>query len=154
MSTHQDFFSTTDLTSADYCVFGVATCFVREEGEVKEVEIMEPIPSAAIEALLKGIPTSYKRACATTLGEVFTDNHIVIPRVLGDRLQTPDDLLERTAAAARTYKRRPEAKEHIAIGTTYEAFNFSTEKKRVLNQDNVVSTEDNVKQHSHTHKVL
>ena len=35
-----------------------------------------------------------------------------------------------------------------------EDFNFSTEKKRVLNQENIVSKEDNIKQHSHTHKVL
>ncbi|OKH12483.1 hypothetical protein [[Limnothrix rosea] IAM M-220] len=154
MTTLQDFFSTTDLAATDYCVFGVATCFVREDGEVKAVEIMEPIPSAALEALLKGIPTSYTIACATTLGEVFQENKIMIPRVLGDRLQTPDDLIERTAAAARTYKRRPQAKEHIAVGAAYDKFNHSTEKKRVLNQDNVVNAEDNVKQHAHTHKVL
>ena len=154
MSALQDFFANTNLGPTDYCVFGAATCFVREDGEVKQVEIMEPIPSAAIEALIKGVPTSYKVAYATTLGDVFQAGKIVIPRALGDRLQTPDDLLERTAAAARTYKRRPEAKDHIAIGNTYESFNFSTEKKRVLNQENVVSKEDNVKQHSHTHKVL
>ena len=154
MSTLQDFFADTDLEKSDYCVFGAATCFVREDGEVKQVEIMEPIPSAAIEALIKGVPTSYKLAYATTLGDVFQEERIVIPRALGDQLQTPDDLFERTAAAARTYKRRPEAKAHITIGSTYEDFNFSTEKKRVLNQENVVSKEDNIKQHSHTHKVL
>lgn len=154
MTTIQDFFKTTDLTPADYCVFGVATCFVREDGEVKEVSILEPIPSAALEALLKGIPTSYTIACATTLGEILVDNQVKIPRILGDNLQTPDDLLERTAAAARTYKRRPEATAHIALGASYSQFNHSTEKKRVLNQVNIVNTEDNVKQHSHTHKVL
>jgi hypothetical protein len=134
-------------------VFGVATCFVREDGEVKEVAILEPIPSAALEALLKGVPTSYTIATATTLGEVFEGDRFNIPRVLGDNLQPPDDLLERTAAA-RTYKRRPEAKEHLALGAIYDQFNHFTEKKRVLNQVNIVNTEDNVKQHSHNHKVL
>jgi hypothetical protein len=154
MTTLQDFFQSTDLTADDYCVFGTAICFVREETEVKAVSILEPIPSAALEALLKGIPTSYTIAYATTLGEVLNNDQVNVPRVLGDRLQTPDDLLERTAAAARTYKRRPEAKAHIAIGSTYDKFNHSTEKKRVLNQVNIVNADDNVKQHSHTHKVL
>jgi hypothetical protein len=154
MPTLQDFFATSDLVETDYCVFGAATCFIREEDGVKEVSIIEPIPSAAIEALMKGIPTSYTIAYATTLSEVLSGDRLTIPRVLGDNIQTPDDFLERTAAAARTYKRRPEAKAHIAIGATYEAFNHSTEKKRVLNQENIVSKDDNVKQHSHTHKVL
>lgn len=154
MTTLQDFFQTTDLSATNYCVFGVAICFVREEGEVKEVAIAEPIPSAALEALLKGIPTSYKLACASTLGDILTSDSITIPAALGDRLQIPDDFLERTAAAARTYKRRPEAQTHIPLGTTYAEFNHSTEKKRVLNQVNIVNTEDNVKQHAHTHKVL
>ncbi len=143
-----------DLGSDDYCVFGVATCFVREETEVKEVYVLEPIPSAALEALMKNIPTSYKIAYATSLGDIFQDNSLKIPSVLGSNLQIPDDFAERAAAATRTYKRRPEAKAHIPLGNSYDQFNFSTEKKRVLNQVNIVSTEDNVKQHEHTHKVL
>lgn len=154
MTILQDFFQTTELAPTDYCVFGAATCFTREDGETTAVDILEPIPSAALEALLKGIPTSYKLAYAATLGEVLHNNQVNVPRPLGDRLQTPDDFLERTAAAARTYKRRPEAKAHIAPGSTYNDFNYSTEKKRVLNQVNIVNAEDNVKQHAHTHKVL
>jgi hypothetical protein len=33
-------------------------------------------------------------------------------------------------------------------------FNYSLDRKRVLNASKVVRTEDNVKQHSHTHQVL
>ncbi len=65
-----------------------------------------------------------------------------------------DRFAERVAAATRTYKSRPEAKEHIPLGTTRQDFNYSLERKRVLNNSRAVSTEDNVKQHSHTHKVL
>lgn len=154
MNKHHALFDATGLKETDYCVFGVATYFVREDGELNVIEIMEPIPSAALEALLKGIPTSYKLACAMTLGDVFRNDDVLPPRVLGDRLQLPDDLLERTMAATRTYQRHPEATEYIAIGTVYEKLNYSVINKRVLNQKNVVRSEDNIKQHSHTHKTL
>jgi hypothetical protein len=40
------------------------------------------------------------------------------------------------------------------VGELKTDFNFSLERKRTLNSERIVSTEDNVKQHSHTHKVL
>ena len=147
-------FDETGLKETDYCVFGVATYFTRVDGDLKVVEIMEPIPSAALEALLKGIPTSYKLACAMTLGEVFCKDKVLPPRVLGDRLELPEDLLERTMAAAITYQRHPKATEHISLGSVYEKLNYSVDHKRILNQENIVRSEDNVKQHSHTHKTL
>ena len=69
---------TTTLTQAgvspdDYCIFGLATCFVREEGETKEVQVIEPIPSAYLETMIKGVETSYKFACAKTVGEVIPE---------------------------------------------------------------------------------
>ena len=145
-----------DLSSEDYCVLGLATCFIREDGEIEQVTVLEPIPSAALEALIKGIPTSYQIACAKTLGEIFTDDTVQIPSELQTegQIQLCDRFAERVAAAARTYKSRPEAKEHIPLGTSKRDFNYSLERKRVLNNSTVVSTEDNVKQHSHTHKVL
>ena len=145
-----------DLSQEDYCVLGLATCFVREEGEVHQLQIIEPIPSAAIEAILKGIPTSYKIACSKTLGEIFSEDTVQIPTELTQdgEVSLCDRFAERVAAATRTYKSRPEAREHIPLGTTKQDFNYSLERKRVLNADHVVSTEDNVKQHSHTHKVL
>ncbi|MGL5873349.1 MAG: hypothetical protein ACRC2R_13450, partial [Xenococcaceae cyanobacterium] len=68
-----------DLASDDYCVFGLATCFVREDGEVYQVEVVEPIPSAAVEAILKNIPTSYQFVCAKTLGDLFAGDTLQIP---------------------------------------------------------------------------
>ena len=146
----------TDLTSEDYCVLGLATCFVREDGEIEELTVLEPIPSAALEALLKGIPTSYQSACAKTLGEIFQENEVKIPQELEteNKVSLCDRFAERVAAATRTYKSRPQAKEHIALGTTKQDFNYSLARKRILNNSHVVSAEDNVKQHSHTHKVL
>ena len=145
-----------DLSPEDYCVLGLATCFVRDEGEIEELQVLEPIPSAALEALLKGIPTSYQLACSTTLGAIFESDEVKIPKEFqsSGEISLCDRFAERVAAATRTYKSRPEAKEHIPLGSSKQDFNYSLERKRVLNSSNVVSVEDNVKQHSHTHKVL
>ncbi|MGL6344115.1 MAG: hypothetical protein ACRC80_33840 [Waterburya sp.] len=146
----------TDLSSEDYCVLGLATCFLRADGEIEQVQVLEPIPSAALEALLKGIPTSYQLAYSKTLGEIFAEDTVQIPKEFStdESIQLCDRFAERVAAATRTYKSRPEAKIHIPLGTVKQDFNYSLEKKRVLNNTRVVSNDDNVKQHSHTHKVL
>lgn len=145
-----------DLSSEDYCVLGLATCFVRDEGEIEQLTILEPIPSAALEALIKGIPTSYQIACSKTLGEIFQDDTVKIPEDLAttEKINLCDRFAERVAAATRTYKSRPEAKKLLPLGTVKQDFNYSLDRKRVLNNSRTVSTEDNVKQHSHTHQVL
>lgn len=145
-----------DLAAEDYCVLGLATCFVQEEGEIEQLKIVEPIPSAALEALIKGIPTSYQVACAVTLGQIFQNDQVTIPKELQieQDIQLCDRFEERFAAATRTYKSRPEAKEHLVLGTIKQDFNYSLGRKRVLNNTRSVSAADNVKQHSHTHKVL
>jgi hypothetical protein len=148
------FSDATDIYTDDYCVFGLATCFFREEGEISQVEILEPIPSAALEALIKGIPTSYQKAVAKTLGEVFTAETVKIPVEFPENTKLCEEFNQRVIAATRTYKRRTEAKSHIPLGTVYDKFNYSIQKKRLLNMENVVTTDDNVKQHKYTHEVL
>ena len=150
------FAQATDLSAEDYCVLGLATCFVREEGEIEQLTILEPIPSAALEALVKGVPTSYQSACAKTLGEIFQSDTVQIPSDLqsDSTISLCDRFAERVAAATRTYKSRPEAKQHIPLGEVKQDFNYSLERKRVLKASRAESTEDNIKQHSHTHKVL
>ncbi|NES95050.1 MAG: hypothetical protein F6K32_07410 [Desertifilum sp. SIO1I2] len=143
-----------DVSADDYLVVGLATCFLREEGEVREVQVIEPIPSAALEALFKGIPTSYSMACGTTLGSVVAGESIYKPQEFPETAQFCEDFVQRAIAAVRTYQSRPSAQELIPQGTIKQDFNFSTERKRVLNALNVVQTEDNVKQHEYTHKVL
>ncbi len=143
-----------DLSADDYLVIGLATCFIKEEGEVHEVQLLEPIPSAALEAIVKGIPTSYQFACATTLGAVLAGDTPQKPAQFPESAQFGDEFVQRAIAAARTYKRREIAKSLIPQGTTRNDFKYSIERKRVLNAKRVVSKEDNVKQHSHTHKVL
>lgn len=143
-----------DISADDYIVIGLATCFIKEEGEVYEVQILEPIPSSALEAIVKGIPTSYQLACATTLGAVLAGDTLQKPAGFPESAQFSDEFVPRAIAAARTYKRREVAKDLIPQGTTRDDFHYSTERKRVLNAKRVVTKEDNVKQHSHTHQVL
>ena len=147
---------TADLSQEDYCVLGLATCFIREDGEVHQLKVVEPIPSAALEAILKGIPTSYEIACAKTLGEILIEDRVNIPAEFSQEgnIDLCDRFTERVAAATRTYKTRPEATKHIPLGTVKQDFNYSLERKRVLNNSSIVRAEDNVKQHAHTHKVL
>lgn len=154
MATATSYPNAPDVSADDYLVIGLATCFVKEEGEVHEVQILEPIPSAALEAIVKGIPTSYQRACATTLGAVLAGETLQKPDGFPESAQFADEFAQRAIAAARTYKRREVAQSHIPQGTTRDDFKYSTERKRVLNITRVVNKEDNVKQHSHTHKVL
>ncbi|MEG3973395.1 hypothetical protein QT970_02085 [Microcoleus sp. herbarium8] len=143
-----------DLCTDDYIAVGLATCFIKEEGEVHQVKIIEAIPSAALEAIVKGIPTSYEMAWGTTLGEVLEgDSPKRLPEFPSEA-QFSDEFGFRAIAAARTYKIRPQAQVHIPSGTVRNDFAYSLERKRVLNSERIVRTEDNVKQHDHTHKVL
>jgi hypothetical protein len=144
----------TDLSADDYVVLGLATCFIKEDGEVHAVKIVEPIPSAALEAIVKGIPTSYEMAIATPLGAVWMNDTAHIPPEFPSDAQLCDEFGDRLLAATRTYKARPVAQTHVPVGTVKQDFNFSTERKRVLNSQRIVKAEDNVKQHEYTHKVL
>lgn len=143
-----------DLSAEDYILLGLATCFIKQDGEVFQVRIVEPIPSAALEALVKGIPTSYEQAVATSLGSVLVGDEPQLPANFPPETQFCDDFAYRAVAAARTYKSRPVAQEHVPLGTGKTDFNYSIERKRVLNSDRIVKTEDNVKQHAYTHQVL
>lgn len=147
-------FNASDVSAADYLVIGLATCFLKADGEVHEVQIAEPIPSSALEAIVKGIPTSYQLACGIRLGAVLIDEKPRLPESFPPDAQLCDEFVERAIAATRTYQARPLAQNIIPEGTIRDDFNFSVERKRVLNSERIVRTEDNVKQHSHTHEVL
>ncbi|MDX2228535.1 MAG: hypothetical protein NW220_02780 [Leptolyngbyaceae cyanobacterium bins.349] len=143
-----------DVSADDYIVLGYATCFLKQDGEVQEVKVAEPIPSATLEALMTGIPTSYEWAIATTVGAILVDGTPQLPEPFPAGTQICDEFGDRAIAATRTYKARPVAQAHIPAGTTKTDFNYSTERKRVLNSKRTVRKEDNVKQHEYTHKVL
>jgi len=143
-----------DVSASHYVVVGLATCFIKDEEGVHEVTVAEPIPSAALEAILKKIPTSYQLVTATTVGSILVENQGRVPEGFPAHTQLCDEFESRVIAAARTYHTHPTAQTYIPMGTSRNDFNFSTERKRVLNSERIVRSEDNVKQHEYTHKVL
>jgi hypothetical protein len=144
----------TDVTADAYIVLGLANCFLKQEGKLQPVQLIEPIPSAALEAIVKGIPTSYEMAIATTVGSVVEGDNLKVPPEFPAATQFCDDFADRAIATARSYATRPVAQTHIPLGSVRQDFNYSTERKRVLNSERIVSTDDNVKQHAYTHQVL
>ncbi|MBE7384578.1 MAG: hypothetical protein F6J95_024580 [Leptolyngbya sp. SIO1E4] len=141
-----------DLTAEDYLVVGVAACYYLDDGDLKPVKVLEPIPSAYLESIFQGVPTSYQRVCGTTIGAALAGNMAEVTE--GEDTQFCQNFADRVAAAARTYKAHPAAKALVAIGEARSNINHSTEKKRVLNLENIVTAEDNVRQHEYTHKTL
>lgn len=143
-----------DLTTDSYLVVGVATCYVRDDGDIQAVTVIEPVPSAYLEAVLKGVPTSYQHLYGTTLGAIAPEGQPTPLTDMPAEAQFCQDFIDRAIATARTYQNHPEAQSNVPVGSRYDDINYSTEKKRVLNMENVVTAADNVKQHDHTHKVL
>lgn len=130
MTTATVYSNAPDLCTDDYIAVGVATCFIKEEGEVFEVQVIEAIPSAALEAILKGIPTSYLMICGTTLGAVLDGE---TPKMLPEfptSAQFSEEFGFRAIAAARTYKIRPQAQLHIPLGTVRNDFTYSLETQK------------------------
>jgi hypothetical protein len=154
MTTETSHTNAADVSADDYVVVGLATCFIKQDGKLYPVKLLEPIPSAALEAIVKGIPTSYEMALATTFGAVLDGEIPRLPAEFPKETQFCDDLSERLRATARSYSSRPIAQSHIARGQVKTDFNYSIERKRTLNSERIVNSEDNVKQHAYTHKVL
>lgn len=143
-----------DLASDDYVVLGLATCFLRQDGETTEIQVVEPIPSAYLETVLKGITTSYSVLWNTTLAAAMASPTAGLTPEQQAKAQPCEDFPVRLEAAARSYINRPQSRQLIPAGVPFTEVNYSIEKKRVLNTKNKISKSDNVKQHKYTHQVL
>lgn len=143
-----------DLTSESYVLMGVATCYLRQDGETLAVEVVEPVPSAYADTLLQGTPTAYRQIWGIGLADALTLDpaHLSLDGVAN--IQRCADFEERVVATARTHQGRPHIAVAIPVGTHRQDLNYSTTHKRILNPKNKVSRADNVKQHKYTHEVL
>ncbi len=128
--------------------------FQHYEGEIKEIKVIEPIPSAYLEAMIQGVETAYQMAIALTIGEVLINDSLQIPSQFPNHSQFGEDFITRALSACRTYKNKPSAQKYLELGTIKEDFNYSIERKRILNSVNTVDDQDNIKQHPNTHKIL
>jgi hypothetical protein len=144
----------TDVPADAYVVLGVATCFIKEDGKLQPIKVVEPIPSAALEGLCKGIETSYEMVLATTFETAFVEGQGKVPDSFPADVQLCDAFEERLMAATRSYRSCASIQSLLPLGQSKSDFNYSVERKRILNVERVVSTEDNVKQHAYTHEVL
>ncbi len=142
-------------TVTDYVALGLATCFIKEDGEVYPVQVIEPIPSSTLETIdSRVVPTSYEFVIAVALSDVLKDGELTKPEAFPEGAQFCDDFADRAAAAVRTYQARPEDQKIVPLGSRRDDFNYSIERKRMLKGDRTVRVEDNVKQHAYTHAVL
>jgi len=142
-----------DLQADDYLALGVAACFRREESELLPIQVLEPIPSAYLESVFQGVPTSYQCVLGATVDAVLSETDAA--KIAGmPEVRFCENFRDRVAAAARTFKSHPEAQSLVPVGETRTDINHSTEKKRVLNLVNVVKAEDNIRQHEYTHRTL
>ncbi|CEM07801.1 unnamed protein product [Vitrella brassicaformis CCMP3155] len=146
------------LKSDDYIALGLACCYLlNDKNKLEEYWVIEPLTAGTLETIDRGVDTSYRRVMALTLGDLFEGDDVnsptgarlsaVEPMISGEEARFSEALTERVLAAARTFRRRPEA-QLLDLGEVADDFNFSTERKRILNQKFEPSFDDNVKQHS------
>jgi len=148
-------------TAVDYVVIGIALCHQKNaEGKTDLVHVAEPIPATALEAMAKGIRTSFEKIYATTWTRLFPDGALAFPiDVLDDEACLCHDFEGRTRAAMRTYQAKPELRV-LPLGATSTPqagpfrLNYDPGFRRVLGGERVVRDSDNVRQHAHTHQVL
>ena len=140
--------------SLNYLVVGLATCFIKKDGEVIPVQVIEPIASATLETIVAGIPTSYEFAMATDFHAVIQGERLIRPEGFPEGSRWCEDFVERAIAAARTYQAKKSAQALLPVGERRDDFKYSIERKRILNGERLVSQDDNVKQHAYTHEKL
>ena len=116
-----------------YVVLGLATCYLRQDGETTELQIIEPVPSAYLETLLTGVATSYSALYATTLAQALDHPKTGLAAGTTNVVHLCEDYTERLQATARSYVNRPSATELLKPETTFSELNFSLDSKRILN---------------------
>lgn len=135
------------LTPDDqYLAVGLAHCFEKgDDGKLVDRLIVEPISANSLEAMSHGAKTSFihvfglllKDAISKTLPAEFDDGAFC------------EEYEIRCDAAARTWM-RPRAVDDlmdiVPLGMVKSSFNYDTTDMRVLNFDNIVRDDDNIKQ--------
>mmetsp|Transcript_17963 Transcript_17963/g.27802 ORF Transcript_17963/g.27802 Transcript_17963/m.27802 type:complete len:244 (-) Transcript_17963:1175-1906(-) len=148
------------LKSDDYLAFGLAKCFTVSEAGVDDIWVVEPLTGSTLECIAKQVPTAYKRVVAVTAGEVLeggleTPSGVNLEALtqLWENLDEDieeahmcDDAVERTMAAGRTMRRRPES-QILPLHKVSEEYNFDPlANRRVINEKVEVNDDDNIKQ--------
>ncbi|KAL2621827.1 hypothetical protein R1flu_002032 [Riccia fluitans] len=145
----KDHGSEPEFEDEDYIVLGLAHCFTKDaDQKLMDTFVIEPIPAGGLECMDNGGRTCYKHAHGTNLGVALKqDVSLLPPEFQGGRFAEDFDF--RTKCASRTWK-RDHAEEFlmklVPTDGVRSDWNFSLEDKRILNMENIVSDEDNIKQ--------
>lgn len=138
------------LTPQDsYLTVGLAHCFSKsDDGKLTDRFVIEPISANQIEAMANGAKTCFKQAYGTTLQDALTLDKSQLPPDFAAASYC-DNFAARADACARTWL-RPHAMDNlldiVPLGQMKSGYNFSIEEKRVLNVENIVTDDDNIKQ--------
>jgi hypothetical protein len=137
----------------DFVVLGLAHCLAPDqEGSLIPVLLIEPVPSAAFLALLKGVPSAFSLVLAIDPSRML-NGELYRPEAFPLEARFPDDFHERLLAAARTFKHNPTAKRCLPIGALL-SFDRKNSDRRIINPVHNVSEQDNIKQHPLSHLIL
>lgn len=138
------------LTPEDaYVTLGLAHCFEKsDEGKLADRFVIEPITANQLEALANGAPTCYKAVFGATLKDATSKDKSILPPDFANASYC-ENFETRSDACARTWL-RPHALDNlldiVPLGQIKDGFNFNLADKRVLNFENVVTDDDNIKQ--------
>jgi len=132
-----------------YCCVGLAHCFQKsDEGKLENLFVIEPLSASSLECMAAGARTSYKAVYGLSYAEASQRSREVLPEAFAEGLFC-DKWNVRLEAAARTWQ-RPHAQDNlmdiVPLGKVRSDFNFSLDDKRVLNFENIVNDDDNIKQ--------
>ncbi|KIY95315.1 hypothetical protein MNEG_12646 [Monoraphidium neglectum] len=138
-----------DVGLDSYCCLGLAHCFrKKEDGKLEDVFVIEPLSATSLECMATGARTSFKVAVGVKVADALSRNKGALPEAFQDGLWC-EKYDARLDAAARTWQRshaQDNLMDIVPLGKARSNFNFSLDDKRVLNMDNVVNDDDNIKQ--------
>eukprot|EP00887_Chlorella_sp_A99_P001490 scaffold8.g1490.t1 len=132
-----------------YVTLGLAHCFEKsDDGKLEDRYLIEPITANSLECMANGAKTCYQHVFSLTLGDALQRSKAALPKEFAAGMFC-EEFEARADAAARTWM-RPHALDNlldiVPLGQVKSAFNYSTDDKRVINFENVVSDSDNIKQ--------
>ncbi|GAB4820506.1 hypothetical protein N2152v2_007552 [Parachlorella kessleri] len=128
---------------------GLAHCFEKgDDGKLTDRFVIEPITANSLECMANGAKTCFKHVYSLTLEEAAARNKGAFPPEFADGVFCENYDL-RVDSCARTWM-RPHPMENlldlVPLGQLKSNFNYNLDDKRVLNFENVVNDDDNIKQ--------
>jgi len=141
--------STWNVPKESYLVLGLAHCFEKgDDGKLKDVMVIEPVSANSLEGMVAGTKTCFTVVTGLTAGEALSRDKSSLPAEFSEGTFC-EDYEFRCEASARTWA-RPHAQDNlldiVPLGSSRSKFNYNLDEKRVLNMENVVKDEDNIKQ--------